>query len=661
MFKTRDFLPVIITAFVVFVLAIAGLAEANACVGDWSCWLMDPFKILFGQFTPPPNPPFLLNLAQQGGRVVLLVGAFLSTVRVFVSAARHDFRLARARKMKDHIIVCGLGETGMQIARNMRSAGQKVVVIDRADDTVNAAACDQQGIPVIRGDATNSDVLALAGVVHAREIAVCAGDDATNMDVALHIKNLVSNGRKPRSRALVVHTEMRDQWLFSRLIDHDRQTLGSHDVDLRLFNTFENAARLLLKLLRLPPGPEIEGGAFVIVGFGNLGHQIILHLIRAAPAPLGIKTRIIVIDQLAEQKRVQFSETYPAVAEFADVSFVEAKISPDNPQVWSTVEKIVRDLPLLGIAICFTDDQTGLYAGLNMRRLLDNCSRIHVPVFVRLGQHRHLGQFAAAMEGMPGPQARLQVFGGLEELLSPDILIREKLDTLARAIHAQYRDSRQTIDRTYPGDKPWEMLPEALKKSNRRRADNMPIQLAQAGLHIVASAAPAPLQLTPHEIELLARLEHRRWVIERRLLGVSYGEVRSDFPPRNELLVDWEKLPEVERARNRADFKTLPKVLSEANFEVRRHHKILAIDAMPGTAVSKLQSAITNKEKGCVVIADVDSTEGHKAAEIALKLPDVALWVVSRDYPRQFHDKSSLMAIWEGAEGWVTREQFRGS
>src|SRR5665213_1493929 len=123
MFKTRDFLPVIITAFVVFVLAIAGLADANACVGDWSCWLMDPFKILFGQYTPPPNPPFLLNLAQQGGRVVLLVGAFLSTVRVFVSAARHDFRLARARKMKDHIIVCGLGETGMQIARNMRSAG----------------------------------------------------------------------------------------------------------------------------------------------------------------------------------------------------------------------------------------------------------------------------------------------------------------------------------------------------------------------------------------------------------------------------------------------------------------------------------------------------------------------------------------------------------
>ena len=45
MFKTRDFLPVIITALIVLVMAIVGLAKSNACAGDWSCWLIDPFKI----------------------------------------------------------------------------------------------------------------------------------------------------------------------------------------------------------------------------------------------------------------------------------------------------------------------------------------------------------------------------------------------------------------------------------------------------------------------------------------------------------------------------------------------------------------------------------------------------------------------------------------
>ena len=490
MFKTRDFLPVIITALVVLVLAIAGLAESNACASDWSCWLIDPFKILFGRYEPPSHAPLLLNLAQQGGRVVLLVGAFLSTVRVFVSAARHDFKLALARRMKNHTIVCGLGETGMQVVRNMRSAGQEVVVIDRADDTVNAAACDHQGIPLVRGDATNSDVLTLAGGLHARTFVVCTGDDATNMDVALHIKDLVSNRQQTGSRALVVLTEMRDQWLFSRLIDHDRQTLGSDDVELRLFNTYENAARLLLRSLPLPPGPEIDCGAFVIAGFGKLGQQIMLHLIRAAPAALGTKPKIIVLDRSAERQRIQFLQIYPAVAELADVSFVEANISLDSQQVWSSVENIVRDLPLLGVAICFNDDQTGLYAGLTMRRLLDDLSRIHVPVFLRLGRHRHLGQFAAAMESRQGQHHRFQVFGSLEEMLSSDILIRGALDTLAKAIHAQYRESRQSVGRTY-SDKPWNMLPETLKMSNRRRADNIPILLAQVGLRMAPSTTPA--------------------------------------------------------------------------------------------------------------------------------------------------------------------------
>ena len=262
------------------------------------------------------------------------------------------------------------------------------------------------------------------------------------------------------------------------------------------------------------------------------------------------------LDRSAERQRIQFLQIYPAVAELADVSFVEAKISPDNPQVWSTVEKIVRDLPLLGVVICFNDDQTGLYGGLSMRRLLDDLSRIHVPVILRLGRHRHLGQFVAAMESRQGQHNRFQVFGSLEELLSPNILIRGELDTLAKAIHTQYRDSRQFVD---------------------------------------------------------------------------------------------------------VLFRNLPKVLAEANFEIRRQHKILAIEAMLGTAMSMLKSATANEEKGCVVIADVDSIEGCKAAEIALKLPDVALWVVSSGYPRQFHDLPQLRAICEGAAGWATREQFRGA
>jgi hypothetical protein len=661
MFKTRDFLPVIITGLVVIVLATVTLAHSNACAGDWSCWLTAPFEILFGRYQPPVtagSSSALLFLTQVGGKAILLVGAFLSTVRVVVSAVRHDFRTALARRMKDHTIVCGLGQTGMQVVRNMRSAGGKVVVIDRADDaTGNGADCDRQGIPLIKGDGTSPGILTVAGVLHARTIVVCTGDDISNMDVALKIKELVGNRRQPGLPPLVVLAEMRNQWLFSRLVNHDRYALGSSEVDLRLFNNYENAARLLLRSLRLPPGPEIDGGAFVIVGFGPLGQQVMLHLIRAALATIGSNPKIIVFDQGAEERERQFSRTYPAAAKLADVSFVEAIISPDNPETWATVESVVRNLPLLGVAVCFDDDQTSLYAGLSMRRLLDDVSRIHVPIFLRLGQSRYLGQFAAMMESLQEQPYRFQIFGGLEEVLGSDILIRGELDTLAKAMHSQYRDSRQSSAPPSPADRPWNLLPETLKMSNRRRADNVPFLLAQAGLHMAPSATPAAFELSRDEIELLARLEHRRWTIERRLLGFSYGEVRSEFPPRHELLVDWEQLPEAERERNRKDFVNLPKILAMANFEIWREQKILAIGAELATALSKLEAATANKDKRCVVIADVDSMEGHKAAELALNLPNSVLWLVSSGYPLQFKGLQQLGKIFDNATGWVTREQ----
>lgn len=661
MFKTPDFLPVLIAAFVVFAFAVIGLAETNTCTGDLSCWLVEPFKILFGQFTAPTQPPILVTLAQQSGKFILLIGAFFTAVPVFVRAARHDIRLALARRKKDHIIVCGLGDTGMQVVHNMHSALEEVVVIDRADDTLNAKACDRQGIPVLRGEATNSDVMTLAGALRARAIIVCTGDDATNVDVALNIKNLACNRRRPGSASLVVQTEMRDEWLFSHLIDHDRQRLGSNDVDLRLFNIYENSARLLLKSLLLPPGPEIESGAFVIFGFGTLGQQIMLHLIQAAPATIGTKSRIVVIDRRATRKRATFMQTYPAAEESANISFYDVDISTDNPKVWSEVEAIVGDLPLLGVAICFTHDQTSLYAGLNVRRLLDNVLRIHVPIFVRLGHHYHLGKFAAAMEEIPKQRLRFEVFGNLKELLSPEILINGSLDALAKVLHKQYRDSRQAAGVSYSADKSWELLPEALKTSNRRRADNMQILLTRAGFRIVASPEPNLIDFTVGEIELLAQLEHRRWMIERRLLGVSYGKVHSSFPPRNELLVDWKQVPEAERERNRMDFKSLPKTLAQAGFELRREHKILAIGSTIGKALSDLESAVANKVERLVVLADVDSAEGRKAAQFATMLPDSALWLISSQFPRHYSDTDQLKGLFECATGWVTREHFCGA
>lgn len=425
MFKTRDFIPIFIAVAAILGAAILALADAGACTGNPSCWFISPLKILFGAYQLPAGAVqsslgagVLGFLSQIGGKSLLLIGAFFSGLQVVVSAVRHDFRTALARRMKNHTIVCGLGETGMQVVHNMRSMGRDVVVIDRTDNTVNVAACDQQGIPIIKGDAATSDILDLAGVRHAHTIVACTGDDGSNMDVALHVKEMVNSRQNPGPHELLVLAEIRNQWLFSRLVNHNQYALGSDEVEFRLFNSNENAARLLLRSLKLP-GPEVESGAFVIFGFGPLGQQVMLHLIRAAPATIGSKARIMVFDKGAEGLRQQFTQTYPAAAKLADVDFFEVNISTDHHESWTEVEKVVREQALLGAAVCFDDDQVAFYAGMNMRRVLDNLSRIQVPLFVRLGKYRHLGQFASTMESLQGQPQRFQISAASRSCSAP--------------------------------------------------------------------------------------------------------------------------------------------------------------------------------------------------------------------------------------------------
>jgi hypothetical protein len=653
MIKTRDFLPVILTAIIVFVLAVITAVQSDSCHSDYTCLLIRPFQILLGQ--PPANvtfSPFLFGLTQLGVKFVLLIGAVVASARIVLTAVRHDFRAALARTMKDHVIICGLGDTGMRIARNMRSKGRAVVVIDRSEDTANLKSCDQLGIAVIKGDAIDSQTLRLAGVLNAETVVACTGNDVANVNVSLQMKELFETRR--RLKPIKVVTEVRSPWLYSRLEGHNRGALGSDSVELRLFNTSENAARLLLRAFKFPPGPEIQPGTFAVFGFGSFGLQVTLHMLRSLPVGSSRKIRIVVVDRAADECQRRFQHAFPAASKLADVKFVTATISPATPEGWDSVESILFDTPLLAAAICFEQDQAGLYAALGVRRRLDNHFRIETPVFLRLAAGVRLSELSAAIENTERQPGRFQLFAGNEEVLGHDVLVRDELDLLSRALHEQYRTTKFPPNHA-ASNVPWSQLPEALKIANRRRADGIPFMLSRAGFELMPSSSPDRIEFDDRDVERLAQLEHRRWMIERQLLGFAYGEMRSDFPPRHELLTDWEKLPETVRQFNREDARRLPALLAALNWEVRRQEKVLAVGEGLGTAQSRLNLLVQRQHDNIVIIADIDTAEGRSVAERALDLPQTRLWLLSSNAPA---DNRDFQQFGIAAAGWITRQQF---
>ena len=109
----------------------------------------------------------------------------------------------RITKLKDHIVLCGVGPMGRRVAREFRDTGEPYVVIDQ-----DQAAVDRLKLELGRefvhllGDATDNEVLKAAGIERASALVACLTDDQDNLFVTISARSL-NAGIRVISRARV--------------------------------------------------------------------------------------------------------------------------------------------------------------------------------------------------------------------------------------------------------------------------------------------------------------------------------------------------------------------------------------------------------------------------------------------------------------------------
>ena len=93
--------------------------------------------------------------------------------------------------LKNHIILCGFGRLGRQIALEMRSEDVPIVVIDRED---YSAECDKLDYLFIHGDSSAKDeTLERANIKHARAVIIAMGSDSEMLATAVTARALEEN------------------------------------------------------------------------------------------------------------------------------------------------------------------------------------------------------------------------------------------------------------------------------------------------------------------------------------------------------------------------------------------------------------------------------------------------------------------------------------
>ena len=151
---------------------------------------------------------------------------------------------------------------------------------------------------------------------------------------------------------------------------------------------------------------------------------------------------------------------------------------------------------------------------------------------------------------------------------------------LARAIHDDYGAIREsgpvaaaTRAQVHGGAAslgPWDELPEEFKESNRAQARLIGEKLAVIGCLMVPAFDPTlGFAFSDDELQLLARLEHERWMDERTAQGYELGLARYDHVRPD--LVPWDRLSDEARAMNIQAVRRIPDMLASVGFQVLRN------------------------------------------------------------------------------------------
>jgi len=222
-----------VAAITAFILGIIGLGEKHLAPDDRIYGSLQLFR-----FSTPLTPPYPTDL--EIARFLALASIAYAAFRGISAIFREQWaRFWVANFLHDHVVVCGLGYSGMRLAKSFRKTpnGTKVVVIDVNPSIADVEECRDLGIYCMSGDATDSGFLKQTGIGRARSVVVTCGDDDVNAQVAL----LAQNAPSERHSKMSCYVNIGEDEL-CRLLE--QSAMSSHGrIRFEFFNVYRSGPR----------------------------------------------------------------------------------------------------------------------------------------------------------------------------------------------------------------------------------------------------------------------------------------------------------------------------------------------------------------------------------------------------------------------------------
>jgi hypothetical protein len=520
-----------------------------------------------------PSPiPWELEVARWLSPTIGMYAVILGLASLF----RNQISLLILGLVRNHVIICGLGQKGLNITRNFRKLGYKVVVIDNDGNNTNIAICRELGAIVLIGDCRDEYLLYKAGILKAGYLIAVCGDDGVNSDTAVIARKI--SARRPRSKLnCSIHIKDQNLWVLLRTQEFSANQIDTFRLDI--FNIYDQGAKQLFQ--EYPLTTDLSEHAtpphLLIVGFGGFAEQLILNAARAWTPQYDknlLKLHISVIDPQAEMYVKKLCQEYSLVDQVCDWELYPFDTNSTEFLKADYLLNKDKQLEISTVFVTVEDENVGLSSALI---LVNRIRSSNVRILVRMTEEKGLASLIREPGTNVGKFKNLHMFGLMERTCKLNLIYNSSHESIARAIHAEY-NRREGVKGNQPGSTPalvpWDQLTEELKEMNRTQADNIGTKLKAINCDILpwCDFGANKFSFTPIEIETLAKMEHERWCGQKIKQGWKYGSKRDNKLKLHPSLVPWDApgLTNEEKDKDRETVAQMPYFLALAGYQIFR-------------------------------------------------------------------------------------------
>lgn len=501
----------------------------------------------------------------------------------FVLLFSDQIRRLRIPFLKNHIIICGLGERGYYLTKSLlKKTGKKphVIIIEPDQENDRIATCKQLGATVLSGNSCEEAILHDARIEHAKTVYAMTGDDGANLNIAILSKKLINRCSVHRTVPLRCMIAMTNA-LFAESA-HDRNIICS-DINFEFTILRFNVIRARLLFENHPLDAEginsqsSQRVHLVVVGFGSLGESIAMQAARIGHFANGKQITITFVDKNATEKLKLLLQMFPGLSRCASWHCenidIQASLFIDRMKIIANESSTI-----LHFAICVNNSTLALHVALRIKRALHDRA---IKIYVRMENNAHDIPFLK-VEDQSKCKPAIYQFGMLSEICSAEMIDNKLQDRLARILHESYVREQKAEGKSDISTVPWEILGHNLRESNRQQADHIPIKLRAIGCAIKPVDESFEIQrvtsFTSEEVEILARMEHTRRTIERLAANCECGKEKISGKPESPYLIDYDELDNSIQEYDRQAVRNIPVILECLNMWIYRSEQVCIDD-----------------------------------------------------------------------------------